>query len=258
MNILDEILADKRMEIAERKAQQQTAKMRILGWASPFAPDFGAALRAAAPLALIAEVKRRSPSAGALREPFDPAAIARAYQAAGAQALSCLMDTKYFGGGDEQFKAVRSAVQLPILYKEFVVDEWQIWHARVLGASAVLLIAAALDDTDLTHLLEICRQAGLEALLEVHNAAEMRRAAASGAKVIGINNRNLATFQTTLETTFQLKQLAPPDCLLVSESGIHTAADIQRLRAAGIGAALVGESLLRQPDLQEAVRRLML
>jgi len=257
MNILDEILADKRMEIAGRKAQQQTAKMRIMGWASPFAPDFGAALRAA-PLALIAEVKRRSPSAGALREPFDPAAIARAYEAAGAQAISCLMDTKYFGGGDEQFKAVRSAVRLPILYKEFVVDEWQIWHARVLGASAVLLIAAALDDADLAHLLEICRQAGLEALLEVHNAAEMRRAAASGAKVIGINNRNLATFQTTLETTFQLKQLAPPDCLLVSESGIHTAADIQRLRAAGIGAALVGESLLRQPDLQEAVRRLML
>jgi len=257
MNILDEILADKRMEIAERKAQQQTAKMRILGWASPFAPDFGAALRAA-PLALIAEVKRRSPSAGAFREPFDPAAIARAYAAAGAQAISCLMDTKYFGGGDAQFKAVRAAVQLPILYKEFVVDEWQIWHARVLGASAVLLIAAALDDADLAHLLEICRQAGLEALLEVHNAEEMRRAAASGAKVIGINNRNLATFQTTLETTFQLKQLAPPDCLLVSESGIHTAADIQRLRAAGIGAALVGESLLRQPDLQEAVRRLML
>jgi len=257
MNILDEILADKRMEIAERKAQQQTAKMRIRGWASPFAPDFGAALRAA-PLALIAEVKRRSPSAGALREPFDPAAIARAYEGAGAQAISCLMDTKYFGGGDEQFKAVRSAVQLPILYKEFVVDEWQIWHARVLGASAVLLIAAALDDADLAHLLEICRQAGLEALLEVHNVEEMRRAAASGAKVIGINNRNLATFQTTLETTFQLKQFAPPDCLLVSESGIHTAADILRLRAAGIGAALVGESLLRQPDLQEAVRRLML
>lgn len=257
MNILDEILADKRMEIAERKAQQQTAKMRIMGWASPFAPDFGAALRAA-PLALIAEVKRRSPSAGALREPFDPAAIARAYAAAGAQAISCLMDTKYFGGGDAQFKAVRAAVQLPMLYKEFVVDEWQIWHARVLGASAVLLIAAALDDADLAHLLEICRQAGLEALLEVHNPEEMRRAAASGAKLIGINNRNLTTFQTTLETTFQLKQLAPPGCLLVSESGIHTAADIQRLRAAGIGAALVGESLLRQPDLQEAVRRLML
>ena len=257
MNILDDILADKRMEIEQRKALQPTAKLRILAWASPFAPDFTVALRAA-PLALIAEVKRRSPSAGEIRTPFDPAVIARDYAAAGAQALSCLMDEKYFGGGAEQFRAVRAAVQLPLLYKEFVVDEWQIWHARVLGASAVLLIAAALDDADLQHLLGLCRQAGLEPLLEVHNAAEMRRAAASGAQLIGINNRDLTTFQTTLETTFHLKQLAPPGTLLVSESGIHTADDIRRLRAAGIGAALVGESLLRQPDLQEAVRRLML
>ncbi|MCX7006467.1 MAG: indole-3-glycerol phosphate synthase TrpC, partial [Kiritimatiellaeota bacterium] len=137
-----------------------------------------------------------------IRSPFDPAAIARAYESAGAQAISCLMDSKYFGGGDEQFRAVRASVQLPVLYKEFVVDEWQIWHARVLGASAVLLIAAALDDTDLRHLLDLCRMAGLDALLEVHNVEEMRRAAASGAKLIGINNRDLKTFTTTLETTF--------------------------------------------------------
>jgi indole-3-glycerol phosphate synthase len=257
MSILDDILADKRVEIEQRKALQPTAKMRITAWASPFAPDFSGALRAA-PLALIAEVKRRSPSAGDIRAPFDPAAIARSYAAAGVQAISCLMDAKYFGGGDEQFRAVRAAVQVPLLYKEFVIDEWQIWHARVLGASAVLLIAAALDDADLRHLLDLCRMAGLEALLEVHNADEMRRAAASGATLIGINNRDLNTFTTTLETTFHLKQLAPPGCLLVSESGIRTGADIRRLRAAGIGAALVGESLLRQPDLQEAVRRLML
>lgn len=257
MNILDDILADKRSEIEQRKALQPTAKMRIMAWASPFAPDFSMALRAA-PLALIAEVKRRSPSAGDIRAPFDPAAIAHDYEAAGAQAISCLMDAKYFGGGDDQFRAVRAAVQLPMLYKEFVVDEWQIWHARVLGASAVLLIAAALDDADLRHLLDLCRMAGLDALLEVHNVEEMRRAAASGAQLVGINNRDLASFTTTLETTFHLKQLAPPNCLLVSESGIHSNADIRRLRAAGVGAALVGESLLRQPDLQEAVRRLML
>jgi len=257
MSILDDILADKRVEIERRKALQPTAKLRVLAWASPFAPDFSAALRAA-PVGLIAEVKRRSPSAGDIRRPFDPAAIARAYEAAGAQAISCLMDAKYFGGGDEQFQAVRAAVKLPVLYKEFVVDEWQIWHARVLGASAVLLIAAALDDAELKHLLNLCQQAGLAALLEVHDAGEMRRAAASGAQLIGINNRNLKTFQTTLETTFQLKQLAPPGALLVSESGIQTADDVRRLRAAGIGAVLVGESLLRQPDLQEAVRRLML
>ena len=257
MNILDDILADKRSEIEQRKALQPTAKMRITAWASPFVPDFSRALRAV-PLALITEVKRRSPSAGDIRAPFDPAAIARDYEAAGAQAISCLMDAKYFGGGDDQFRAVRAAVKLPMLYKEFVVDEWQIWHARILGASAVLLIAAALDDADLRHLLDLCRMAGLEALLEVHNVEEMRRAAASGAQLIGINNRDLSTFTTSLETTFHLKQLAPPNCLLVSESGIHSNADIRRLRAAGLGAALVGESLLRQPDLQEAVRRLML
>ncbi len=257
MSILDDILADKHVELARRKALQPTAKMRVMAWASPFAPDFAAALRAV-PLGLIAEVKRRSPSAGDLRTPFDPAAIARAYETAGAQAISCLMDAKYFGGGDEQFQAVRAAVKVPVLYKEFVVDEWQIWHARVLGASAVLLIAAALDDTGLQHLLDLARQAGLAALLEVHDAEEMRRAVASGAQLIGINNRDLKTFTTTLETTFQLKQLAPKDSLLVSESGIRTADDIRRLRTAGIGAVLVGEGLLRQPDLQAAVRRLML
>lgn len=257
MSILDDILRDKRVEIEQRKALQPTAKMRVMAWASPFVPDFVAALRTT-PLALIAEVKRRSPSAGDLRRPFDPAAIARAYEGAGAQAISCLMDAKYFGGGDEQFQAVRAAIKLPVLYKEFVVDEWQIWHARVLGASAVLLLAAALDDTDLQRMLEFCRQAGLAALLEVHDASEMHRAAACGAQLIGINNRDLKTFKTTLETTFHLKQLAPPDALLVSESGIQTADDIHRLRAANIGAVLVGESLLRQTDLQAAVHRLML
>lgn len=256
MSILDEILADKRMEIEQRKVLQPTAKMRVMAWASPFAPDFVAALRAA-PMGLIAEVKRRSPSAGEIRTPFDPVAIARAYETAGAQAISCLMDKKYFGGGDAQFQAIRAAVKLPMLYKEFVVDEWQIWHARVLGASAVLLIASALDDADLRHLLDLCRQAGLAALLEVHDTAEMQRAVASGAQLIGINNRDLKTFKTTLETTFHLKQFAPSGTLLISESGIQTAADIRRLHAAGIGAVLVGESLLRQLDLQEAVRRLM-
>ena len=257
MSILDEILTAKRAEITQRKLLQPTAKLCVMAWASPFVPDFVAALRAV-PLGLIAEVKQRSPSAGIIREPFDPAAIACAYAEGRAQAISCLMDAKYFGGGEEQFRAIRAAVTLPVLYKEFVVDEWQIWHARTIGASAVLLIAAALNDADLAHCLAVCHTAGVTALLEVHDAEEMRRAAASGAQLIGINNRDLRTFKTNLETTFELQHLAPANCTLVSESGIHTAADVHRLRAAGVHAVLVGEALLRQPDLQEAVRRLML
>ena len=257
MSILDDILANKRVEIAQRKAALSVGKMRDQALAAAASVGFSAALRAA-PIALIAEVKRRSPSAGSSREPFEPTAIARAYAAGGAQAISSLMDAKYFGGGEEQFRAVHAAVNLPLLYKEFVVDEWQIWHARVLGASAVLLIAAALADAEVLRLLALCGAAGVEALLEVHNAEEMRRAVASGATLIGINNRDLRSFTTTLETTFRLQPLAPKNCTLISESGIHSAADVQRLRAAGIQAVLVGESLLRQPDLQAAVGRLML
>jgi indole-3-glycerol phosphate synthase len=256
MSILDDILADKRVEIARRKVAQPLALLRVEAEAAPQPPNFAAALQSV-PLALIAEVKRRSPSAGTIREPFDPAALARDYEKGGAQALSSLMDAKYFGGGAEQFRAVHSAVRLPLLYKEFVVDEWQIWHARALGASAILLIAAALTDAELSHLLEACRAAAVEPLLEVHDAEEMRRAAASGARLIGINNRDLRTFTTTLETTLRLQPLAPANCRLVSESGIHTAADVRRLRAAGIHAVLVGEALLRQPDVEIAARQLM-
>ena len=256
MNILDKIIADKRMEITGRRRQIPLAQLREQAQTAVAGPDFISALRAA-PIGLIAEVKHRSPSAGAIREPFEPAAIARAYAAAGAQALSVLMDAPYFGGGEAPFRAVRAAVPLPLLYKEFVVDEWQTWHARSLGASAILLIAAVLDDGELERLLGLARAAGLAALLEVHDAPEMRRAAARGARLIGINNRDLKTFATNLETTFRLQALAPAGCTLVSESGIKTAADVQRLRAAGIQGVLVGEGLLRQPDLQQAVRELM-
>ncbi|MCX6995632.1 MAG: indole-3-glycerol phosphate synthase TrpC [Kiritimatiellaeota bacterium] len=256
MNILDKIVADKRMEITGRRRQVPLEQLCEQARTAAAGPDFVAALRAA-PLGLIAEIKYRSPSAGVLREPFEPAAIARAYAAAGAQALSVLIDETYFGGGEAPFRAVRTAVTLPLLYKEFVVDEWQIWHARSLGASAVLLIAAVLEDAELQGLLSLSRAAGVAALLEVHDETDMRRAAASGARLIGINNRDLKTFATSLAATFRLQALAPAGCTLVSESGIRTPDDIRRLRAAGIHAVLVGESLLRQPDLQQAVRNLM-
>ena len=246
MTILDEILAHKRLEVAGRKAALPEPPPRP---GTP--PPFEAALRSE-PFAIVAEVKRRSPSAGALREPFDPAAIARAYAEGGAAAVSVLVDERFFGGGDAPFAEVRAAVALPLLYKEFVVDEWQIRHARMLGASAVLLLASALSDEDLRAFRAAIEAAGMAALVEVHNAGEMARAARCGARVIGINNRDLRTFRTDLAVTERLAGLAPSGALLVSESGIRNAADAARVRAAGARAALVGEHLLRQADLAAA------
>jgi indole-3-glycerol phosphate synthase len=269
MNILDEIIENKRREI-ETPGYFQTLEAVIenlphLGKNAPPCNekiptigkiDFVAALKAA-PVGLIAEVKRKSPSAGPIRDPFDPAAIARAYEAAGAQAISCLMDFNYFGGGEAQWSAVRAATALPMLYKEFVIDPRQIFHAEALGASAVLLIVAALNDAELKKFIRLTEASGMTPLVEVHTEEEMKRAVAAGANCIGINNRNLKTFETKLETTLQLRELAPKDCTLISESGIRTADDVKRLRDAGIAAILVGESLLRQPDLEAAVRSLM-
>lgn len=269
MNILDEIIANKRREI-ETPGYFQTLEKVVENLphvgksctecdgqpARRPAPDFIAALKSA-PIGLIAEVKRQSPSAGPIRTPFDPAAVVRAYETAGAQAVSCLMDSKYFGGGEEQWAAVRAATKLPMLYKEFVVDSRQIFHAEALDASAVLLIVAALDDSELKKFIRLIEASGMTALVEVHTEEEIKRAVAAGASCIGINNRNLKTFETKLETTMKLRALAPKGCTLISESGIRTAADVKMLRDAGIAAILVGESLLRQPDLETAVRTLM-
>lgn len=268
MNILEEIIEHKRQEI-EQPGYFQALEKALENIphiseehtcsgpeATPEHPDFIAALKSA-PVGLIAEVKRQSPSAGPIREPFDPAAIARAYETAGAQAISCLMDQKYFGGGEEQWNAVRAATSLPMLYKEFVIDARQIFHAEALGASAVLIIAAALNDFDLLKLSRTVEASGMTALVEVHTAEEMKRAVDAGAACIGINNRNLKTFETTIETTLKLRELAPDNCTLISESGIRTADDIKTLYDAGISAVLVGESLLRQPDLEQAVKELI-
>ncbi len=167
------------------------------------------------------------------------------------------MDANYFGGGEEQWNAVRAATKLPMLYKEFVIDPRQIFHAEALGASAVLLIVAALDDAELKKFIRLTEASGMTPLVEVHTEEEMKSAVAAGAQCIGINNRNLKTFETKLETTLQLRELAPKGCTLISESGIRTADDVKMLREAGIHAILVGESLLRQPDLAAAVQTLM-
>jgi indole-3-glycerol phosphate synthase len=219
-------------------------------------PSLIDALRAS-PMGLIAEVKHKSPSAGVIRKPFEPAAIARAYVGAGAHGISVLMDEVFFGGGQDHFLAVRKAVPAPLLYKEFVVDEWQVWHAATLGASAVLLIAAALGAEEMRRLMDTCRDARVEPLVEVHDDEEMKRVVDMGAPCIGINNRDLRTFKVSLDTTFRLRELAPKSTLVVSESGIKSCNDIARLKAAGVGAVLVGEQLLRQPDPGHAVRELM-
>lgn len=256
MNILEQICADKRMEIAARKQTLPLRELRKLIACAEPRPDFVAALQAV-PMGLIAEVKRRSPSAGIIREPFDPADIARGYAAHGASAISCLMDRKYFGGGEEDFAAVRGAVDLPMLYKEFVVDPWQLVHARAAGASAVLLIAGVLNDAELHAFMAELRELSLQPLVEVHDRTEMLRAVDAGCDCIGINNRNLRTFETTLDTTFELAALAPAGTTLVSESGIRSADDVLRLREAGARAVLVGESLLRQPSPGEAAEALL-
>jgi indole-3-glycerol phosphate synthase len=269
MNILDEIIANKRIEIEQpgyfKTLDDVVENLPHAGGscddcdgmpARTETPNFIDALKAA-PVGLIAEVKRQSPSAGPIRVPFEPSEIVKAYEAAGAQAVSCLMDNKYFGGGETQWAEVRAATKLPMLYKEFVIDARQIFHAEALGASAVLLIVAALSDDELSSFAKLIEACGMTALVEVHTEEEMTRAIAAEAKCIGINNRNLKTFETKIETTLELMKMAPEGCTLISESGIRTAEDIQTLQNAGITAVLVGESLLRKTDLEGAVKGLM-
>ena len=247
MNILDQIIENKRVEIAERKSIYPLAELQAeLPGVVP-RPDFREAIRSV-PMGLIAEVKRRSPSAGLIRDPFDPADVAVSYAANHASAVSCLMDQKFFGGGEADFSAVRNAIDLPMLYKEFVVDSWQIVHAKVMGASAVLLIAGALSDEELESFMQEIRSLDLLPLVEVHDREEMERAIQTGADCIGINNRNLKTFSTTLDTTCELAAMAPRESTLISESGIKTPEDVVLLRQAGAHAILVGESLLRASD----------
>lgn len=269
MNILDQIIENKRQEIEQpgyfNTIDAVVEELPHVGAscddcdgkpARTPVPNFVDALRSA-PMGLIAEAKRQSPSAGPIRVPFAPAEIVRAYEAAGAQAISCLMDNKFFGGGESQWTEVFAATKLPMLYKEFVIDPRQIFHAEALNASAVLLIVAALSDAELTSFIQLIDACGMTPLVEVHTEEEMKRAIAAGAECIGINNRNLKTFVTDIQTTLDLMKLAPEGCTLISESGIRTADDIRILKEAGIHAVLVGESLLRQDDLEQAVKALM-
>jgi indole-3-glycerol phosphate synthase len=254
--ILDDIIAARRADLATaRRAEPLSALRQRAAWALP-RRGFAAALRARRP-AVIAEVKKASPSKGVIRADFDPVAIARRYAACGAAAISVLTEERYFQGSPAYLEAIRAAVDVPLLRKDFIVDPYQVAEARAWGADAVLLIVAALEDAALRDLHAAARELELDVLVEAHTEEEVERAAAAGATLIGINNRDLRTFVTTLATAERLFARLPADALAVAESGIETAADVARLRRAGYEVFLVGESLMRQPDPGAALQALL-
>jgi indole-3-glycerol phosphate synthase len=255
--ILDTIIASKRRELtgARERVPERGLERRLAD--APPARPFRAALERPGDIGVIAEVKKASPSAGVLRADFDPVAIARAYADHGAACLSVLTDQPFFQGRLEYLIAIRRAVDVPLLRKDFILDRYQLLEARVAGADAVLLIAEVLSDPDLGRLLADARALGLEALVELHDAEQLPRVLAVGAELVGVNNRDLRTFVTRLEHTLDLAPRVPADRCLVSESGIRTRADLDRLRAAGVRAVLVGESLMRAPDIGAALAALI-
>jgi len=252
--ILDKILETKKDEIAAAKSRQPLAKMRDrIGDLEDQPRGFARSLRYmrdSGGTALIAEVKKGSPSRGVIREDFDPVDIAETYERGGATCLSVLTDEQYFYGHLRYLNLIREQVSLPLLRKDFIIDPYQIYEARVAGADAILLIAAALDDDKLRELAAIADELRLDTLLEVHDAEELERALSLPVDLIGINNRDLKTFSTDLGVTERLAKKIPAQQLAVAESGIHSRADIERLQQAGAGAFLIGESLMRETDIK--------
>jgi len=258
-DILQRILATKREEVAAARRAVPSVELeaRVRAGAPP--RDFVAAMRAqldAGRAAVIAEIKRASPSKGLLRADYDPAAIARAYAQAGAACLSVLTDVQYFQGAPEHLVAARAACALPALRKDFVVDPYQVLESRALGADCILLIAAALTTQAMVELEALAQAQGMAVLVEVHDGDELERALALRTPLIGINNRDLRSFETRLETTLGLLPRVPEDRIVVTESGIASAVDVRRLRAQGVGAFLVGEAFMRAPDPGQALAEL--
>lgn len=256
--ILDRILAVKADEVAHGKRQQSLADLRALCEGLPPAHDFVAALktRTEQQHVVIAEIKKASPSKGVLRENFDVAAIARSYAEHGAACLSVLTDEQFFQGKLENLQIARNACELPLLRKDFMVDPWQVYQARAAGADAILLIVAALTDSQLEALAGLAEELNMSVLVEVHDAEEMQRGLKLPVQLIGINNRNLHTFETRLETTLDLLADVPPGRLIITESGIHTPEDVARMQQAGVNTFLVGEAFMRAQNPGEALAQL--
>lgn len=254
-DILARIVDSKREEVAALRPHAAELRHR----ARDLAPTrgFAAALSAADTVQLLAEIKRQSPSAGPIRPGANASEVARDYQHGGAAALSVLTDLLYFGGTLDTLREVREVVELPLLRKDFILDPSQVWEARVAGADAILLIVRILGDDQMASLFGQARELGMDVLVEVHDAEELARARAVGADLIGINNRDLGSFHTDLAVSFALAAEVPGSVTLVAESGIRTAEDVARLGAAGVDAILVGESLMRQPDIRSAAAALV-
>lgn len=257
MDVLEKIVATKRQEIetARRAVPVEVLSERLA--AAPPVRDFAAALKSGTGMRVIAEVKKASPSAGLIRADFDPVAIACEYAANGAACLSVLTDEHFFQGSLDYLIAVRNAVPLPVLRKDFLLDRYQVLEARAAGADCILLIAECLDDCTLRDLYFYASELGMESLIEIYDPENLDRVMKLGPALLGINNRNLRTFVTDLGHSITLRSRVPDDCVLISESGIHTRADVERLEQAGIHAMLVGETLMRSADIGAKLRELL-
>jgi len=255
-NILDRIVEARRESIAQRKRVLPDVALKIAVEKAAPPRDFPGAL-ARDGYNVIAEMKKASPSRGVLRENYAPAALAAGLEGAGAAALSVLTEEDFFSGSLADLKEARKVTQIPILRKDFIVDPWQVWEARAAGADAFLLIAAILSDETLGELLELGRSLRMEPLVEVHSREELKRAVTAGARIIGVNNRDLRDFAVRLETSLELIEAIPEECIAVSESGLHTHEDLARLRRAGFDAFLIGEHLMKNADPAAALRGLL-
>ena len=254
--VLGRIIESRRAEVARRQRIMPETVLRIAAGKADAPRDFAGALQRGK-VNVIAEIKKASPLAGVLRRDFEPAALARDFEQAGAAALSVLTEEENFQGALAHLRDARAAVSLPVLRKDFIVDRWQVWEARAANADSFLLIAAALDDAPLAELLALGRELGMEPVVEVHTDEELGRVLALGARIVGVNNRNLHTLEVRVETSLELAEMIPEDCIAVSESGLRSAEDLRKLRGAGFDAFLIGESLMREAAPGAALRRLI-